>query len=66
MTSQTLAEDSYDTVVSEAIAMCGGDMRGALKALLVANEHLEAELARLRGSFLRCAPRSGAKPDYLN
>ena len=53
MTSETLAEDSYETVVTEAIAMCGGDMRGALKALLVANEHLEAELARLRDTFLR-------------
>ncbi len=65
MTSQTLAEDNYESVVTEVIAMCGGDMRGALKALLVANEHLETELARLRDSFLRCAPGS-TKPGYLN
>ncbi len=66
MTSQFLAEDSYESLVSETIATCGGDMRGALKALLVANEHLEAELARLRDNFLRCAPGNGIKPGYLN
>ncbi len=66
MTSAILAEDSYDTGVTDAIAMCGCDMRGALKALLVANEHLEVELARLRDSFLRCAPGNGTKPGYLN
>lgn len=66
MTSQTLAEDSYDSVVAQAIAMCGGDMHGALKALLLANEHLEAELARLRDSFIRHAPGGRTKPDYLN
>ncbi len=66
MTSQTLAEDSYEIVVEEAIAMCGGDMRGALKALLLANEHLEGELAKLRDTFLHSASGNGAKPGYLN
>ncbi len=60
-----LVEDSYETVVEEAIAMCGGDLRGALKALLVANEHLEAELARLRDTFVLCAAGE-AKLGYLN
>lgn len=66
MTSQTLAEDSYEIVVEEAIAMCGGDMRGALKALLLANEHLETELARMRDTFLLCASGKGEKQGYLN
>ncbi|MBN8968989.1 MAG: hypothetical protein J0G95_11085 [Rhizobiales bacterium] len=39
---------NYESVIEEAIATCGGDVHGALKALLAANEHLEAELARLR------------------
>lgn len=38
--------DHYDRVVDSVIATCGGDMRGALKALLIANEYLEEELRR--------------------
>lgn len=48
MTSRNLPEPAYETMIEEAIATCGGDMRGALKALLLANEHLEAELSYLR------------------
>ena len=29
------------------MASCSGDIRGALKALLLVNEHLEAELQQL-------------------
>ena len=29
------------------MASCNGDLRGALKALLLVNEHLEAEIAQL-------------------
>ncbi len=36
-----------DTVIDEIVASCNGDLRGALKALLLVNEHLEAELAQL-------------------
>ena len=36
--------DRYDVAVEDAIATCNGDIRGALKALLIVNEHLEAEL----------------------
>jgi hypothetical protein len=44
------------------VASCNGDLRGALKALLLVNEHLEAELQQFyaaiaqdnasRGKFL--------------
>ena len=34
----------YDRAVDSAIATCGGDIRGALKALIIANEFLEDEL----------------------
>jgi hypothetical protein len=34
-----------DAAVDQAIAACGGDAREAVKALLVANEFLENELA---------------------
>lgn len=36
--------DRYDRAVDSVIATCGGDLRGALKALLIANEFLEEEL----------------------
>lgn len=38
--------DRYDRAVESAIATCGGDLRGALKALIIANEYLEEELRR--------------------
>ena len=33
--------------VDEAIAICGGDVRAALRATLIANAYLEAEIERL-------------------
>jgi hypothetical protein len=33
--------------VDEAIAACGGDVRAALRATLIANAYLEAEIERL-------------------
>lgn len=39
--------DRYDRAVDSAIATCGGDIRGALKALIIANEFLEEELRRM-------------------
>ena len=38
---------SLEAEVDEAIATCGGDVRTALRATLVANAYLEAELERL-------------------
>ena len=40
--------DPYDAAVEDAIATCNGDLRGALKALLILNEHLEAKLMELQ------------------
>lgn len=36
-----------DTTIDEIVASCNGDLRGALRALLMVNEHLEAEIAQL-------------------
>jgi hypothetical protein len=36
-----------EAVINEIVARCNGDIRGALKALLLVNEHLEAELQQL-------------------
>ncbi len=46
--------DRYDRAVESAIATCGGDLRGAIKALIIANEYLEREL----GQALNPNPRS--------
>ncbi len=36
-----------ESVIDEIVASCNGDLRGALKALLMVNEHLEHEIAQL-------------------
>jgi len=37
----------HEITIDEIVARCNGDIRGALKALLLVNEQLEAELAEL-------------------
>ncbi|MBS0531072.1 MAG: hypothetical protein JSS22_17020 [Proteobacteria bacterium] len=39
--------EAGDAVIDEIVASCDGDIRGALKALLMVNERLEGELQRL-------------------
>ena len=38
---------SSEAAIDEIVASCDGDLRGAVKALLLVNEHLEAEIAQL-------------------
>ena len=40
----------HETAIDEIVARCNGDIRGALKALLLVNERLEAELAQLHAA----------------
>jgi hypothetical protein len=35
------------SVIDEIVASCNGDLHGALEALLMVNDYLEAELAKL-------------------
>jgi hypothetical protein len=39
-----------EAATDQAIAACGGDAREAVKALIVANEFLEAEVMQLKAS----------------
>ena len=39
--------DQYELAIDEIIAACDGDMRGALRALMLANEQLERKLERI-------------------
>jgi hypothetical protein len=44
------ASDAYEAAVDDAIATCNGDLRGALKALIIANEFLERDLRKAAAS----------------
>ncbi|MEO6843145.1 MAG: hypothetical protein ABI192_20565 [Bradyrhizobium sp.] len=44
---------SNEIAIDEIVASCDGDVRGALKALLLVNEHLEAEIVRLYAAVSR-------------
>jgi hypothetical protein len=45
--SESEAAALVEADVYEAIATCGGDVRAALRAALIANTYLEAEIERL-------------------
>lgn len=36
-----------EALIDRIVAMCDGDLRGALKALMLVNEHLELQLEQL-------------------
>jgi hypothetical protein len=42
-----MAYKRTEVAIEKIIASCDGNMRGALEALMLVNEHLEAELHRL-------------------
>jgi hypothetical protein len=41
-----MLSDPNEAAIDQIVATCNGDLRGALKALLLVNEQLEAELAQ--------------------
>jgi hypothetical protein len=45
-----------EAAINEIVASCNGDVHGALKALLLVNEHLEAELQQLYAAVALGAP----------
>jgi hypothetical protein len=46
--------DRLEAAADEAIAACGGDMKSAVRALILANEFLERELAtKVSAGYLR-------------
>ena len=42
--------DHDNAVIDEIVANCNGDLRGAVKALLLVNEQLETELNHFRSA----------------
>ena len=41
-----MTSEPSEAAIDRIVATCNGDMRGALKALLLVNEQLETELAQ--------------------
>jgi hypothetical protein len=39
--------DDLETAIDQAIAACDGDLRAAIRALIVANNYLESEVSEL-------------------
>jgi hypothetical protein len=42
--------EANDSAIDEIVATCNGDIRGALRALMLVNEQLEAELQQLHAA----------------
>jgi hypothetical protein len=48
----------YEQACDQAIAMCDGNLRSTIKALIMANEYLEAELMDLQAAISSgCMPK---------
>jgi hypothetical protein len=56
-----LPSDTYEDAVDYAIATCNGDLRGALKALIIANEFLERNLHKAMAGPVERSSRTGCR-----
>ena len=54
--------DRLEGAADQAIEACGGDIRDALKALIVANEYLESEVCELMQAVSHAYTRGRFKP----
>ena len=50
-----------EAYIDEIVAMCDGDLRSAVKALMLVNEHLEFQLERLHASGARSSAAARRK-----
>jgi hypothetical protein len=63
MPEHALSTDNspYEQACDQAIAMCDGNLRSTIKALIMANEYLEIELSELRAAISSgCMPKQQA------
>jgi hypothetical protein len=54
--------DRLEVATDQAIAACGGNVRNAVKALLVTNEFLEAQIAELQAAVSNGYARGKFEP----
>ena len=57
--------DELEEAVEQAIAACEGDARAAVRALLIANAYLEAEIERLADAVSRGYARGRIRSEEL-
>jgi len=56
-TTAAFDNSRYEQACDQAIAMCDGNLRSTIKALIMANEYLEVELQELQAAVAAgCAP----------
>ncbi len=53
----SMASKRTDIAIERIVAACDGNMHGALEALLLVNEHLEAELHQLYAAISTAPPK---------
>ena len=59
MSATILDNSHYEQACDQAIAMCDGNLRSTIKALIMANEYLEAELEELQAAISAgCIPET--------
>ena len=62
MSEPSSLSDRYEQACDQAIAMCDGNLRSTIKALIMANEYLETELQELQAAVSAgCAPAQPAQ-----
>ena len=54
----------YEKACDQAIAMCDGNLRSTIKALIMANEYLEAELAELQAAIASGVVPTRPRPSH--
>jgi hypothetical protein len=64
-TSSALSEaNRYEQACDQAIAMCDGNLRSTIKALIMANEYLETELEELQAAV--ASREAAARPTRVD
>ena len=64
--SSSLSDASrYEHACDQAIAMCDGNLRSTIKALIMANEYLESELEELQAA-VECGCAAAGLPHAQN
>ncbi len=54
----------YEQACDQVIAMCDGNLRSTIKALIMANEYLESELLELQAAVSSgCVPAAASSSD---
>ena len=53
----SMASKRTDIAIEKIVAACDGNIHGALEALLLVNEHLEAELHQLYAAISSAPPK---------